>query len=174
MKYFDGDREEREASRMIVHPPKIKLKLITIDRAEGPTALCGTKTVTTWDDAQHIIFVNAQTAPETGGYDKHDVTIEWENGSTFKFRLDVQGPNSEHGVTSLVDELNQMARCYSGRHKPSHLSDAQYKTILSYGRPNPAFYCDLLDNYDLGQMVAVNVCATGGQGISELGFKRKD
>ena len=145
----------------------IKLKQITIERAEGPTSLCGTKIAKTWEDAQHIINVNSQTAPKDYGYDKHDVTIEWEDGNKYKFRLDVYNSEQGEGLTSLVNEMNQGAEFYSGRHKPEHWTDSQYKHFLDeYVVVGTQFFKDLLEKYDMGTVMSLrNPVYDGSMGV---------
>lgn len=68
----------------------IKVKTITIVRAEGPTQLCGIKQVAnSWEYANQILRQNSIYAPERGGYDKHDFTVVFEDGSEYKGRYDL-------------------------------------------------------------------------------------
>ena len=136
----------------------IKLKSITIERAEGPSALCVTKTVRSWGEAQAIVFENSQTAPERGGYDKHDVEIEWEDGRKWGFRLDVYNPNTKahyYEHTNLVKDLNQQIKFHAGRWKPERFTQRQYEMVVKrYEDCNPGLGAkcrELLEGYDLGQ-----------------------
>ncbi len=72
--------------RELIQPVKI-----TVTRAEGPTHLCGiVRTVCTFPEADTILFWNSRTAPESGGYDKHDFKIEFEDGAIYEGRYDLK------------------------------------------------------------------------------------
>jgi len=73
----------------------IKLKQIRIERAEGPCDLCIERTFDTLDQAQRWINNQRETYPKLG-YDKHDVTITWDNGNKFSIRLDCQHPENKY------------------------------------------------------------------------------
>lgn len=69
----------------------IKPTLIEIIRAEGPTKLCGkVQTATSWAEADAILHKNSTTAPNCGGYDKHDFKVTFADGTTYSGRYDLQ------------------------------------------------------------------------------------
>jgi hypothetical protein len=72
--------------RVLIEP-----KLIHIVRAEGPTDECGIKkTCQNFAQAADLLMSNARTAPKCGGYDKHDFTVEYEDGYLYEGRYDLK------------------------------------------------------------------------------------
>ena len=67
---------------------KIKVRSVEIHRAEGPSHLCITRTAGSFAEANRILRENAETAPKGGAYDKHDVTVTFEDGETYEARMD--------------------------------------------------------------------------------------
>lgn len=69
----------------------IKPKTITITRAEGFVDECDKpETATSWLAANAILRRWSETAPKTGGYDKCDFVIVFEDGEEYKGRYDLQ------------------------------------------------------------------------------------
>src|SRR5262252_3966568 len=91
---------------------RIKRELITITRAEGPTAECGTSTATTWPHANAILFRWSRTAPENGGYDKCDFHIVFEDGTEYDGRYDLVHHRREH--PDLARHVRSHVRYLSG------------------------------------------------------------
>lgn len=127
----------------------IQMQSITVERAEGPTNLLGTRCAITWHAAQQIVDDNALTAPKDGSYHKHDVTVVWEDGQAFKFRLDVKHPMCHRALLSSY--LRGLIRFYSGRHPLPGQSAEEYAACLKATIVDPQYYADLLDKYDMGQ-----------------------
>jgi hypothetical protein len=106
---------------------RIPIHTITIQRAEGPTDLCTTTVHTSFESAEQRLLTSARTAPKGGGYDKHEVTLEWADGSKYGLRVDVKSIDDEYPNLAryVVNELE----FYAGRHKPDRLTEAQYQAI---------------------------------------------
>lgn len=69
-----------------------RIKKVEIKRAEGKTAECIKFEGRTWEQADYIIKLIAQTAPEEGnGYDKCDFKVTWndEDNTSWSGRLDI-------------------------------------------------------------------------------------
>lgn len=131
---------------------KIKAVKFEITRAEGPTHLCGKKTpVSSWKEADAIFSEVARTAPTTGGYDKCDFRITFEDGETYEGRMDVKGNPDEN--ETLAQHVGQLARFYAGRRKPDHLNQQQYDDFLAQNESyNPGLansYAEFLDKYEI-------------------------
>ncbi|MCU0433155.1 MAG: hypothetical protein MUC87_06870 [Bacteroidia bacterium] len=80
----------------IVYRQLIAPRSITIIRAEGRTDLCGIKQVCqSFAAADAILIANSATAPEHGGYDKHDFKVEYMDGYIYEGRYDLMHLNCE-------------------------------------------------------------------------------
>jgi hypothetical protein len=76
---------------------------IIVERAEGPHWDCRKpKEYTTFKDADKRIQEIMQTAPNSGGYDKTDVTICFDDGDTIKCRFDVKRNDSDGPIYDHV------------------------------------------------------------------------
>ena len=70
--------------------PRIAVKEIELDRAEGPTHLCGKVIVSDFASANLRLATWALTAPKSGkGYNKIDFKVTWEDGETYEGRYDL-------------------------------------------------------------------------------------
>jgi hypothetical protein len=69
----------------------IKPKTILITRIEGPSNRCGkVQTCTGWSDANVTLRLNSTTVSKSGGgYDKHDFTVIFEDGTEYNGRYDL-------------------------------------------------------------------------------------
>lgn len=66
----------------------VPVRRILLHRVEGPTELCRPmEQFTNWHDANWQLMVNAKTAPAGGGYDRHDFTVEFADGFTYRGRF---------------------------------------------------------------------------------------
>jgi hypothetical protein len=80
----------------------IDLKSITITRAEGPTDLCDKPhTFDSWDAARHWLLRQRPTY-SAQGYDKHDCTVTWEDGSSYSLRLDCTRDGDDCDVAERI------------------------------------------------------------------------
>jgi hypothetical protein len=74
---------------------KIKVKKIVITRLEGPVHKCDcSKEFNSFKAADEWMWSEERTFPKDG-YDKHQVTVEWEDGTEWKIRIDAHHPDSE-------------------------------------------------------------------------------
>jgi hypothetical protein len=127
----------------------MKLKAISLTRAEGPTAVCGpAPTVTTWQAAEDILRKWSDTAPEKGGYDKCDFTLVFgqADGEDFEYkgRYDLKHWRCE--APSLTAHLQSEALFAIGAYCPAHLTEAQYQHFREdyYDESTKQFYAELL------------------------------
>src|SRR5690625_3874477 len=80
-----------------------KIKSITIERIEGNFEDCFTIKATSFEQAEQAIKLMSMTAP-IDGYDKTDIMIKWNDGSSYQARIDLQA----HMATidnNLIDHI---------------------------------------------------------------------
>jgi len=111
---------------------KIAAATIAITRAEGPVRLCKTRVFKTWKNASAALLAAAHTYPEGGCYDKHDLTVTFKDGETYKGRLDCKRDGSDCDVALHVREYVEFL---AGARKPDHMTDEQY---VEHMRRDPA------------------------------------
>lgn len=131
---------------------KIKVVKVEINRAEGPSNLCGWKTVSTLAEGNLILAVNAETAPKGGAYDKHDFILTFADGETYKGRIDVHHP-SHYPVEKIGKHVIDFLRFYGGlledHELPSHMTPKKYREFVDRNKPEQQDYIDFLEKYDL-------------------------
>lgn len=112
---------------------------ITLTRAEGPVAECGTIVVGSYADADAVIAKWTKTAPEDGeGYDKVMVSVEWDDGENWSYRLDLSTGFAESFHYNLKSRLS----VYAGKKCPAHLSPEKYTSMLSDIKRRCAGLCE--------------------------------
>lgn len=135
---------------------RIPATKIVITRAEGPSHLCGKPHTfegeLCWSSAEAFLFTSASSAPRAGGYDKHDVTIEFgqagENGHlTFQTRFDL----SYEGSGRLGAQVRREWEYNAGRWHPARMTDEQHRAALAYCKINTELWALRCDVYDLPQ-----------------------
>ena len=130
------------------------IKSITITRAEGPTEDCKTITVPSWDAATATLREWARTAPGPGdGYDKCDVTIEWQDGELFTDRYDLVGLDVK--TPNLASWFRRLVTIASGHERPSHWTEQVYKTILARNPKLTDWAKAAYDQRDIGRLGTV-------------------
>jgi hypothetical protein len=127
----------------------IKVARIAITRAEGLPHECGvTHICGTWDDADAVLKRMAATAPDSGGYDKTDFRITWEDGETYLGRYDLT--RADETGASLGRHVRDFCLFYSGRWRPEHLREAQYRAIVDRDPELRDAIARLLDTHQIG------------------------
>lgn len=111
----------------------MNVKSIRLERAEGPTPLPNPVTVGSFQQASLILATWARTAPATGGYDKCDFWVTWEDGETYQGRVDLERKHSTG--YDLRRHMLDFLRFYTGERRPYHLTPDQYKRALAYADP---------------------------------------
>lgn len=92
---------------------------VWLRRAEGPTELCtGWIEFASFDDANTQLQMWATTAPDTGGYDKCDFKVEYDNDTdddAYEGRFDLQ---YEHRVGGrlIQEHMEAFILWYWGLH----------------------------------------------------------
>lgn len=133
---------------------KLKAVRITIDRAEGPCALCtGPKTFRgseVWIQARDYLHGQAHTFPANGGYDKHDFEIEWEDGRKYEGRLDCQSATKSDPDLDVALHVKRHLEFYAGLWCPSHMTKEQYEDYLNRMKVERSDAQAFLGHYQIG------------------------
>lgn len=105
--------------------------LIKITRAEGPTEQCGKPLeFDSFAGANIQLRVWSNTAPEKGGYDKCDFTIEDEAlGIDYAGRYDLKHWRDE--APSLQNHVLGFLSYVAGKGKPYYMDQEQYDRAVS-------------------------------------------
>jgi hypothetical protein len=127
----------------------IRVARIAITRAEGlphecsVTHICGT-----WDDADAVLKRMAATAPDSGGYDKTDFRITWEDGETYLGRYDLTRQDATKA--SLAGHVRNFCLFYSGRRRAEHVDEPRYRAIVDRDPELRDAIARLLDTHQIG------------------------
>lgn len=97
-----------------------------------------------WKQFQDVL--NNVEPPKLGCY-KTNFVVTFENGETYEGRLELDADQSDNDVVEHI--LNHCA-FYTGRRRPAHLTEAQYRAILA--DVNPAPYAAFLEGYQIGDV----------------------
>ena len=94
----------------------IKVQTITISRPEGHSDYTSQfpKTFTTFEEANKFLQDNSHYHTD-GGYDKHDVAVEWANGEdSYSYRADIASPKSccYHSIEYNIDQRIKQGMLY--------------------------------------------------------------
>ena len=126
---------------------KTPVTSIEITRAEGPARLCRIRTFKTWRNASAALAAAANTYPEGGAYDKHDLVVTFADGETYKGRLDCKRDGSDCDVAAHVRETLEF---YAGARRPAHMTPEQYSTYLRREPADVAEALTFLATYEIG------------------------
>lgn len=140
---------------------KIAVKKIWLARGEGPTAEIGQVTIeprfsgarrgTTsehlYDLADAVLRLWASSAPASGGYDKVDFIVTFDDGETYEGRFDMT--RADRFEEQLLQRHMWESLTFSaGVRKPSHLSKEDYKRYLANIGPDRMREAkEMLDKY---------------------------
>lgn len=111
-----------------------KATSIKIARAEGPHYLCVTREFEgsdCWSRASAWLVSQGHTYPKTGGYDKHDFTVTFDDGETYEGRLDCQHWTLENTDLNVAKHVRDFIEFHAGERRPAHMSVEQYKLYLN-------------------------------------------
>ena len=109
---------------------KIQAVKISIKRAEGPRALCRRLVefvgADCWEQANEWLLAMSPTFPASGGYDKHDFTIEWANGETYFGRLDCKAESCDENDLDVAAHIRSEVEFVAGTYRPAWMNDRQW------------------------------------------------
>lgn len=126
-------------------PQKIKVKSITFLWSESPVIKDNT-TVSTWEEANKIIKDIAFRVDK--GYDKTAFFIEWEDGRTYKGRIDVMAKDY-YKESPLSEHIYNFALGMAGMKKPFSWTDEEYESYLNGLNVDREVWKELIDSYML-------------------------
>jgi hypothetical protein len=131
---------------------KIAVKSVKVARAEGMAHECITETVATLAAATDLLRRWSHTAPKTGGYDKCDFWIEYEDGQVYEGRFDMKYMLADE--ESLEKHVQSHLMFIAGLWMPSHLTRKKYEDYLRHvGHDECRNTRAFLENYDVGPQV---------------------
>lgn len=88
--------------------------------------------------ADQILSHWAATAPDSGGYDKCDFEVEYEDGETYEGRYDLVREDTGR-FDKLGEHIRRFQKFCAGLYRPDHLSEDQYAAALKrQGGPSEA------------------------------------
>ena len=97
---------------------KIFIKSIEITRAEGSSVydpnLGKTQKFNNVKDADKRLLEISRTAPATGGYDKTDVKVTFEDGTTYEGRWDIKHFSQMNADLTIKDHIKQNFNFFAG------------------------------------------------------------
>jgi hypothetical protein len=137
--------EERLQTESKEQPQKIKVKSITFLWSESPVIKDNT-TVSTWTEANKIIKDVAFRIDK--GYDKTAFYVEWEDGRTYKGRIDVMAKDY-YKETPLSEHIENFALGMAGLKKPYSWTDEEYESYLNGLNVDREAWKELIDSYML-------------------------
>lgn len=109
-----------------------EIKTIKITRVEGPYELTGKEqTFSGWEEATAWLKSQAHTFPTTGGYDKHDFTIEWVDGITYNGRLDCKASEMDDNDLDIYEHVKQFVTFHAGLAKNPWMGKERYHKFLN-------------------------------------------
>ena len=129
---------------------KIKVKSITITRAEGPCALCGIKKkFASYDEANAWMLRQANTFPKCG-YDKHDLQVIFEDDEEFRGRMDCKHYDCVNSDLDVREHLRNHFEWYGGLKKNPWCGMEKYQAWLANdGEESMRTHREFLEKHDV-------------------------
>lgn len=113
---------------------KKKAVKIKLTRAEGPHHLCGVvqefEGDDCWRSASRWLWSQAYTFPKSGGYDKHDFVVTFEDGETYEGRLDCKSDLCGDSDINIAKHMSEFLGFLAGTRRPAHMSESDYRRYL--------------------------------------------
>lgn len=129
---------------------RVRVKQIHLFRAEGAPEECHGTVVSSFAEANHVLWQWSATAPNLG-YHKVDFRVTFEDGEVFEGRYDMK-PNLE-GEGPLEDHIQRFVGFYSGQWRPRWMTAERYAAALAVSGSEFQTQCaDFLAKYDLGEL----------------------
>ncbi|AJA41504.1 hypothetical protein AXJ14_gp185 [Geobacillus virus E3] len=137
--------QERLQTESKEQPQKIKVKSITFLWSESNIIKDNT-TVNTWREANKIIKDVAFRVDK--GYNKTAFFIEWEDGKTYRGRIDVMAKDY-YKESPLSEHIYNFALGMAGMKKPYQWTDEEYENYLNAINSDREAWKELIDSYML-------------------------
>lgn len=120
--------EVEEEKVTLISPVKIELK-----RAEGWSAEATLTGGDLWNLSDAVLWAWAATAPDSGGYDKCDFIVTYEDGETYQGRFDLKRTHT--GVKGLLSsQIWHHVSFIIGQWCPDHMTEEEYQTYVKQDR----------------------------------------
>ena len=125
----------------------MKIKNITIQRAEGPVDECDIKYhATSWDEADEILYNMSHSAPKKDeGYDKTDFYITFSDGVEYKGTYDLKHNSVE--TPSLHSHIENHVLFHAGVKKPYWMDNDVYEQYLQNVNVDIKEYKEFAEKY---------------------------
>lgn len=151
---------------------------ISLTRIEGAPVAGIIERVSTFGRADTVLRRWSESVARDGGYDKCEVSVEWENGATYHGRYDLV--NWRDAQPDLARHIRELAYFYTGRRAPAHMTLAVYGAFLDMHCTQAVAeqYEKLLARNDLGAAehppgLAQDVVSADGGAFRVGGFGRR-
>lgn len=127
----------------------IPVKQITITRAEGPYEKCGKpKTFASFVAATDWMIRECETFPKDGGYDKHDFTVEFEDGETYSGRMDCKHYSCSNNDLDVRYHILSFCEWMGGIARNPWCGQEKYEAQMSqYTEETKQGYVDFINKY---------------------------
>lgn len=132
---------------------KVAVKSVEIERAEGLASECIKVTVPTLAEATRTLFQWSHTAPETGGYDKCDFKVTFEDGETYDGRFDMKRHLKDEG--SLEEHIQRFVKMQAHVWRPAWMDDKRWTQFTTRTAEHKADALAFIEKYDLGAEVSL-------------------
>jgi hypothetical protein len=148
--YSEAVKVEEEEKPALIPPVKIEMK-----RAEGWTAQATLTGGDLWNLSDAILSAWSTTAPDSGGYDKCDFIVTYEDGETYHGRFDLKRKHG--GVKGLLSsQIWHHVSFIIGQWCPPHMEQEQYQEYIKQDRAHMTeeewAACNVwLATYELGE-----------------------
>ncbi len=127
----------------------VPVKKIVITRVEGPIKLCDRPMeFKDFNSASAWLASQSPTFPKDGGYDKHDFTVEFEDGETYSGRLDCMHFSCRNADLDVKRHIVSHCEWMSGRTAHPWCGEEEYRRMIATYEPATIkAYGDFLDKY---------------------------
>lgn len=131
----------------------ISVKAIELTRIEGPIGECDNLyEFATYEQANNMLRAWSDSAPKTGGYDKCDFKITFEDFETYEGRYDLRhwscGQDEGTGI-NLRQRIRDHLLFIVGKRRPGWMTDEEWESTKQYNQPYVRGATDYLENYDV-------------------------
>lgn len=108
---------------------KKQVKKVVVERLEGPINRCGMKEFSSLSAASAWLHGQSHTFPAKGGYDKHDFSVEFEDGEVYEGRLYCKHMDCSNNDLDIAGRIKNWLLITSGRMRPAWMDDSRWEAI---------------------------------------------
>lgn len=137
--------------RMVTN--KIRVKKITLTRAEGPAEECHIEKVAlNYADANAVLYEWSDSVDKETGCDKCDFVVTFQDESIYQGVYDLKHWSKYQSEGEQID-LNERIRNHclftAGIEKPAYMTEEKWQMALKLTEKNREVCQDFLDHYDI-------------------------